>query len=107
MTHLKNEWQKIFKYVVSIAKDSCKKNTSLTYPQAVKRAWKDPRVMIKRKEYEKKKAAHDAKPAKKIVVKRTVKTVKKVPTKVVVRVVSKKVVRKVPAKKTIRVVAKK
>lgn len=98
MTQLKNEWQKIFKYVVSIAKDSCKKNTNLTYPEAVKRAWKDPRVMVKRKEYEKKKAAHDTKPAKKVVVKRTVKTVKKVPARAT-RVVPKKTVRKAPAKK--------
>jgi hypothetical protein len=64
MTQLKAEWQKVFKYAVAVAKDSCKKNPNLKYSEAMKRAWKDPRVMAKRREYEKKRDAIKAKPKK-------------------------------------------
>jgi len=57
MTQLKAEWQKVFKYAVAVAKDMCKKNPSIKYSEAMKRAWKDPRVMVKRKDYERKRDA--------------------------------------------------
>lgn len=56
MVNLTTEWQAVFKYAAAVAKSMCVKNPNLTYPQAMKRAWKDPRVMAKRKDYEKKKA---------------------------------------------------
>ena len=76
MVNLTTEWQGVFKYAAAIAKAMCAKNPNLTYPQAMKRAWKDPKVMAKRKEYEKKKALH-AKSKRKAVSKSTKKTVKK------------------------------
>lgn len=56
MVNLTAEWQSIFKYAAAVAKDMCVKNPNLTYSQAMKHAWKDPKVMAKRKEYESKKA---------------------------------------------------
>lgn len=75
MVNLTAEWQAVFKYAAAVAKAMCAKNPNLTYPQAMKRAWKDPRVMAKRKDYEKKKALK-AKRAK--ATKAAKKTVKKV-----------------------------
>jgi len=100
MSKAQGDWQKIFKYVVAIAKDSCKKNKSLTYPQAVKKAWKDPRVLAKRREYEKKKEA-----SKRVVRKVHTPVAKPVPKKVT-KNVAKKVVRKVTKKVTKKVVKK-
>jgi hypothetical protein len=79
MVNLTAEWQSVFKYAAAVAKAMCAKNPNLTYPQAMKRAWKDPRVMAKRKEYEKKKAlkVKRAKTTKKTVKKVTKKVVKK------------------------------
>ena len=94
MAQLKAEWQKVFKYAAAVAKDSCKKNASLTYPQAMKKAWKDPRVMVKRREYEKKKAAAKLKIKKTTISKTKVATVRKSST----RPVTKKIVRKVVKK---------
>lgn len=94
MTQLKTEWQKVFKYAAAVAKDSCKKNASLTYPQAMKKAWKDPKVMAKRREYEKKKAAAKLKIKKTTVSKPKVATVRKSST----RPVAKKVVKKITKK---------
>jgi hypothetical protein len=77
MVNLTIEWQAVFKYAAAVAKAMCAKNPNLTYPQAMKRAWKDPRVMAKRKDYEKKKAL---KVKRKKVVKSTKKTTQKVST---------------------------
>lgn len=74
----KADWQKVFKFTAATAKDMCEKNPSLTYPKAMKRAWKDPRVLIKRKEYEKKKAAIKMKMTKsKKTTKKVIKSVAK------------------------------
>lgn len=80
MVNLTLEWQAVFKYAAAVAKAMCAKNPNLTYPQAMKRAWKDPRVMAKRKEYEKKKAAKNKPRTKKPAGKTTRKPTKK-PTK--------------------------
>ena len=72
------DWQKVFKFTAAIAKDLCEKNPSLTYPKAMKRAWKDPRVLAKRKEYEKKKErALKTAAKKKVTSKRVIKPVSK------------------------------
>lgn len=100
MSKAQGEWQKIFKYVVALAKDSCKNNKSLTYPQAVKKAWKDPKVLAKRKEYERKKEA-----SKRVVRKVYIPLAKSVPNKVTKKV-AKKAVKKVTKKVTKKVVKK-
>ena len=89
MSKKTTEWQKVFKYAVVIAKEKCAKNKNLTYQDAMKKAWKDPRVLKKKSEYAKKKKAaiNKKKPAKKKVVK---KVVKKKPKKVVKKPAKKK-----------------
>jgi len=109
MTQLKDEWQKVFKYAVTVAKDMCKKNPSIKYSEAMSRAWKDPKVLAKRKEYEKKKDAHTKAPkkVKKPVTKKpTKKPAAKKPTKKPVKKPAAKKPTKKVAKKTVKKVSK-
>lgn len=49
-----NEWQKVFKAAVAVAKSLVKKNPNLKYFQAMKQAWKDPSIIKMKEEYKKK-----------------------------------------------------
>lgn len=90
------EWQKVFMAAIALAKKIRKEHPNLTYPQAVKKAWKDPDILRKKKEYQDKHGVSGGAPRKRRVVKRRTTTVKRTPVK-----------RRVAAKKTTRVAAKK
>lgn len=48
------EWQKVFKAAVNKAKEIRKKNPNLSYPQAMKQAWKDASIQKLKNDYKKK-----------------------------------------------------
>lgn len=48
------EWQKVFKKAVGIAKELKKKDSKLTYPEAVKKAWKTPEMKKAKADFDKK-----------------------------------------------------
>ncbi len=55
------EWQKVFKAAVNKAKELRKKNPNLTYPQAMKAAWKTPEILKLKDDYKKKHSSDDTK----------------------------------------------
>jgi hypothetical protein len=73
MSKAQAEWQKVFKFAVGVANAKRKQNPNLTYPQAMKKAWKDPKVLARKKEYERKKSTTKTRATKKPVKRRVVK----------------------------------
>ncbi len=69
MSKAQSQWQKVFKFAVSVANEKRRKNTRLTYPKAMQLAWKDPKVLAMKKEYEKKRSTFKKAPARKVVKK--------------------------------------
>jgi hypothetical protein len=71
MSKAQAEWQKVFKFAVSVANSKRKANPNLTYPQAMKKAWQDPKVLAKKKEYERKKGVGKTTTKKKTTTRKT------------------------------------
>lgn len=72
MSKAQSQWQKVFKFAVSVANEKRHKNSRLTYPKAMQLAWKDSKVLAMKKEYEKKKSATVKKAPVRKTVKKTV-----------------------------------
>jgi hypothetical protein len=47
------KWQDVFKAAVKKANELRSKDPKLSYPQAVKKAWKDPEILKKKLDYNK------------------------------------------------------
>ena len=50
----KEEWAKVFKAAVAVAKELRKKNPDLKFPKAMQQAWKDAKIQKMKEDYEKK-----------------------------------------------------
>ena len=50
----KEDWRKVFKAAVDVAKELRKKNPNLKFPQAMKQAWKDAKIKKMRDDFNKK-----------------------------------------------------
>jgi hypothetical protein len=80
----KEEWTKVFKAAVAVAKELRKKNPNLKFPQAMKQAWKDDKIKKMKDDFNKKHkggAEGGAKRRRSYAKKSTAKRVKKTATK--------------------------
>ncbi len=50
----KEDWRKVFKAAVEVAKELRKKNPNLKFPQAMKQAWKDAKIKKMKDDFNKK-----------------------------------------------------
>ena len=73
MSAAQRRWQEVFKYAVKVANKKRGGNPRLTYSQAMKKAWKDPKVLAKKRAYEQQKKALKARSKKKTTTRRVTK----------------------------------